>query len=102
MAGGPRRAPDAPCPVRGNASRLFDLFRGPHFTLLAFGPVTGRYPDGVRSYHVDDSDLADTDGHIRRVCGGGFVLVRPDGYIGLVARHEDEVQEYLSNVMGVG
>src|SRR5207244_60018 len=32
------RAPDAPCQdASGAALRLFDLFRGPHFTLLAFG-----------------------------------------------------------------
>src|ERR1700691_4711852 len=32
------RAPDAPChDATGRPIRLFDLFRGPHFTLLAFG-----------------------------------------------------------------
>src|SRR5229473_5049996 len=32
------RAPDAPCSnSSGTSTRLFDAFRGPHFTLLAFG-----------------------------------------------------------------
>jgi hypothetical protein len=89
------RAPDSPC---GNADgtpvRLFDIFRGPHFTLLGFGrcnaaiisEVQQRYGDAVRTYAV-----VDTDGHAHRAYDiqkdapdGTCVLVRPDGYIGLI------------------
>ncbi|HKT02574.1 MAG TPA: FAD-dependent monooxygenase, partial [Rugosimonospora sp.] len=67
------RAPDGVLP--GRAERLFDLFRGPHFTLLgAPVPVPG---DIVRSAG-------------RHPYGDGVqVLVRPDGYVGLVADASD-------------
>ncbi|MFC9243931.1 FAD-dependent monooxygenase [Streptomyces sp. NPDC057136] len=93
------RAPDAPCSGRG-ARRLFDVYKGPHFTLLAFGadateslpeltwPTSGaelrRY--GVRSgRHTEDADvLTDTTGQMNSIygiTGETLVLVRPDGYI---------------------
>ncbi|MFF3764738.1 FAD-dependent monooxygenase [Streptomyces sp. NPDC001922] len=76
------RAPDAPLP---DGTRLFDLFRGPHFTLLAFGtteipPVdsemihTHRIPAGTP---IADEAYADQ----------GLFLVRPDGYVAL-ATHD--------------
>ncbi|MGO4418695.1 FAD-dependent monooxygenase, partial [Streptomyces sp. MCAF7] len=92
--GSPRagdRAPDAPCArPDGEPFRLFDAFRGPHFTLLALGdtelpPV---HADFVRTYWVGGPapDLLDPDGHIRTGYGErGLFLVRPDGYIGFAA-----------------
>jgi hypothetical protein len=81
------RAPDAPLYSGG---RLFDVFRGPHSTLLVFDPVTGRYGASVRVHPVgpDDSE-------VRRVYGieRGYALVRPDGYIGVIASDEAEVQQ---------
>ncbi|MGH3373662.1 MAG: hypothetical protein ACRDP6_02870 [Actinoallomurus sp.] len=80
------RAPDAPL----REGRLFDLFRGPHFTLLGFGDthaetiarVNARYGPAVRAHAIDAR--ADAGGHARRAYGtGGLVLVRPDGYIGV-------------------
>ncbi|MBT2489660.1 FAD-dependent monooxygenase [Streptomyces sp. ISL-96] len=92
------RAPDAPCSAR-DARRLFDVFRGPHFTLLAFGPDATEalhkltWPtDGteLRRYAVrtgrpiDDGVLADTTGQLNSVygiTGDTLILIRPDGYI---------------------
>jgi hypothetical protein len=86
------RAPDAPCRTGG---RLFDLFRGPHFTLLSLDPLACRYGDAVRVHSVDpdDSDVRDIYGITR-----GYVLIRPDGYIGLIASDETAVEDYLSLV----
>ncbi|HVV18835.1 MAG TPA: FAD-dependent monooxygenase [Pseudonocardiaceae bacterium] len=98
------RAPDAPC---GDV-RLFDLFRGPHWTVLAFGPVDGALPAGVPAYSVVPADgpagdhvVVDTDGHARdayQVDPGTIVLVRPDGYIGLVTTAAADVERYLAAV----
>jgi 2-polyprenyl-6-methoxyphenol hydroxylase-like FAD-dependent oxidoreductase len=114
------RAPDAPChDSAGKPIRLFDLFRGPHFTLLAFCPgavtqaITQRFGSSVRAYPVIRAEqpagilapgaIADTTGHAYRaydVESGALVLVRPDGYIGLVAgcSSAGSVQDYLSDV----
>jgi len=109
------RAPDAPC--EGAYVRLFDAFRGPHATLLAFGArhaglvdaVNGRHGDLVRAYAVVGTGVAgpclvDAAGHVRAGYGvepGTLVLVRPDGYIGLVTgRGEAGVHEYLDRIAG--
>jgi len=84
------RAPDAPC--RGHAgqpTRLFNLFRGPHWTLLGFGAVARPAPR--KGLHVvligDRGDIIDDGGHIADAYGfapGQWVLVRPDGYVAAV------------------
>ncbi|MET7861215.1 FAD-dependent monooxygenase [Streptomyces sp. NPDC005318] len=66
------RAPDGPA---AGGRRLFDIFRGPHFTLLAVG-TDAELP-------VSDGDLV----HVHRTdayeaYGTGVFLIRPDGYIG--------------------
>jgi 2-polyprenyl-6-methoxyphenol hydroxylase-like FAD-dependent oxidoreductase len=117
------RAPDAPCEDRsGRAVRLFDAFRGPHFTLLAFGTAHGdtlrsmnaRWCPAVRGVRVvapdgaeTPYDLIDRHGHARSaydVAGEALVLVRPDGYVGLFARPGtiDQLDEYLSRTIGHG
>jgi 2-polyprenyl-6-methoxyphenol hydroxylase-like FAD-dependent oxidoreductase len=80
------RAPDSPLVgADGAALRLFDLFRGPHETLLRFGPTTpSRHPHAV--------DLFRGPGHGGYVspeaytfydaADGTELLVRPDGYLG--------------------
>jgi 2-polyprenyl-6-methoxyphenol hydroxylase-like FAD-dependent oxidoreductase len=92
------RAPDAPCSAPG-IGRLFDAYRGPHFTLLAFGPDASaavpqltwpsngaqlrRYTVG-RSHGDHDGCLADTTGKLTRIYGintDTLLLIRPDGYI---------------------
>ncbi|HEY3881754.1 MAG TPA: FAD-dependent monooxygenase [Trebonia sp.] len=95
--GGPapgERAPDAPLrdPVSGSAVRLFDLFRGPHFTLLGLGArcaaaLAEAETGGVKPYLIGPGGLLDADGQAARAYGAadGLVLVRPDGYIGLTA-----------------
>jgi 2-polyprenyl-6-methoxyphenol hydroxylase-like FAD-dependent oxidoreductase len=80
------RAPDALC---GNETRLFDLFRGPHFTLLAFGAELGFRSDQVHAHAVD------CDYGVER---GSYVLVRPDGYIGLITKDASRVADYLARV----
>ncbi|MER6220723.1 FAD-dependent monooxygenase [Streptomyces sp. 900105755] len=95
------RAPDAPCTAPGT-NRLFDVFQGPHFTLLAFGPkATAALPhltwptEGaeLRRYAVrtgrgiDSGYLTDATGQltdIYGVDGDALILIRPDGYIGSV------------------
>jgi 2-polyprenyl-6-methoxyphenol hydroxylase-like FAD-dependent oxidoreductase len=88
------RAPDAPVTdAAGRAVRLFDLFRGPHATLLVFGagtPVPSS--DGVRVHAVlpagataTGDAVVDSGGHVAAaydVPEGATVLVRPDGYVG--------------------
>lgn len=90
---------------------LFDLFRGPHFTLLGLGercaPVFGNAvfgdveTDMVRPYLVGTRGLLDGDGHAARAYGtDALILVRPDGYIGLVADPAEAgtVTEYLRSL----
>ncbi|MFI1850578.1 FAD-dependent monooxygenase [Streptomyces sp. NPDC020480] len=100
------RAPDAPCALPGGGPfRLFDAFRGPHFTLLALGdsePPTPR-ADFVRTYRVGGPapDLLDPEGHIRAGYGErGLFLVRPDGYIGFAADEEAGLRDYLAGLGG--
>jgi 2-polyprenyl-6-methoxyphenol hydroxylase-like FAD-dependent oxidoreductase len=105
------RAPDAPCRgAAGQATRLFRLFAGPHWTLLAFDcvhnrPVAARA--GLRIHTVGArGEIIDDGGQIRRIYGlspGDLVLVRPDGYVGAtVASGETAALEaYLARV-GLG
>jgi 2-polyprenyl-6-methoxyphenol hydroxylase-like FAD-dependent oxidoreductase len=118
-AGGLRagdRAPDAPCvDAAGRPVRLFDAFRGPHWTLLAFGPnhadtvawVGARFGGGVRAFRLlsasdrgGEHDLIDAGGHARAgygLEGNGLALIRPDGYVGLISRSGTcaQLEEYL-------
>ncbi|MFI9407699.1 FAD-dependent monooxygenase [Nocardia sp. NPDC052316] len=104
------RAPDALC-VQG---RLFDLFRGPHFTLLGFGTDTAASvaevvrAQGVRvRAHVLEPDVAGDDTtptvgsafrnyDIDPAEPGTLVLIRPDGYIGVVATDPAPIHDYLN------
>jgi 2-polyprenyl-6-methoxyphenol hydroxylase-like FAD-dependent oxidoreductase len=86
------RAPDALVrDAAGSPARLFDLFRGPHFTLLALGEGSAAAfgdvaTDTVKPYLVGPGGLRDDDGQVARAYGtDAVVLVRPDGYIGLIA-----------------
>ncbi|WP_328670231.1 FAD-dependent monooxygenase [Streptomyces sp. NBC_00322] len=82
------RAPDGPLP---GGRRLFDLFRGPHFTLLAVGT---------------DAELPLLEGelvHVHRVeayepYGKGLFLVRPDGYVGWAGEDTTGLSDYLAKV----
>ncbi|MGQ4333063.1 FAD-dependent monooxygenase [Streptomyces hayashii] len=99
------RAPDAPCVDRSGApTRLFEAFRGPHFTLLVFGATAlpAPFADGaaVRALRVgrpgQDADLVDVDGHAHQAYAAhGLFLVRPDGYVGLAGADPHSVRDYL-------
>jgi 2-polyprenyl-6-methoxyphenol hydroxylase-like FAD-dependent oxidoreductase len=87
------RAPDAPLQTAdGQPVRLFELFRGPHATTLAFG---GSAPAGPHSWTIVPAGdaapgaLVDIGGHAHRAYGatpGTVVRIRPDGYVGAFDR----------------
>jgi len=102
------RAPDAP--IRGTAghpTRLFDLFKGTHWTLIGYGvqrlfavmPRVGLHIHAVGPR----GDIVDPGGHLRDSYGvreGDWVLVRPDGYIGAIISSDfiSELDRYLDAV----
>jgi 2-polyprenyl-6-methoxyphenol hydroxylase-like FAD-dependent oxidoreductase len=91
------RAPDAPCrdPFTGTQKRLFDLFRGPHFTLLGLGERCAAALGDLKSNLVKPGligpgGLIDDGGHAAHAYGqDALILVRPDGYIRLIADPDD-------------
>lgn len=108
------RAPDAPCLLHGSKqSRLFDLFRVPGFKLLVFGAVDNPMRDllrnhagnGLHVYFVSsdistcEDTLCDVNGQMRQEYAikekMTFILVRPDGYIGLIT-HDTSCSELNS------
>ncbi|WP_333770575.1 FAD-dependent oxidoreductase [Streptomyces sp. IBSBF 2435] len=86
------RAPDAPVTGAGGLpTRLFMLFRGPHWTLLGHGVDRASAPaprTGLRVHTIGArGDIRDPGGHVRDGYGlasGRWVLVRPDGYVAAV------------------
>lgn len=99
------RAPDAR--VRGAAGqpqRLFDLFKGPHWTLITYGRASGKAQAGVHVHEIGEhGDLADDTGQFQAAYGvtaGDRVLVRPDGYVGAIVAAADDVvlNAYLDQV----
>ena len=101
------RAPDADLLAAGGGRvRLFDVYRGPQFAAIAYGaeaaealdrlawpsegaPLTRIVVDAKAStaQHV----LADSTHTFRRIYGltdDTLLLVRPDGYVGHIARHD--------------
>jgi 2-polyprenyl-6-methoxyphenol hydroxylase-like FAD-dependent oxidoreductase len=107
------RAPDARLSDTGGATvRLFDLFRGPHFTLLAVdgatAPELGSHcGDAVRVHRIaapgrtGEGALVDDEGEVRRIYGDGLILVRPDGYVGYAGPAAGPgLPAYLGGVFG--
>lgn len=94
------RAPDAPAlDANGDPIRIFDLLRGPHWTVLAFGVPVGDV--GVPVYSVG-VDIVDDRGLVRadyQVDDRTVFVIRPDGYLGLVADDAQEVAGYLRTVL---
>ncbi|GFZ89347.1 FAD-dependent oxidoreductase [Dyella caseinilytica] len=88
------RAPDAPGLRKGDqVCRLFDLFRGTHFTVLAFGDgwescladIEARHGRLVKCVTIGESGWLDSEGHAVRgydIQSDTLLLIRPDGYIG--------------------
>jgi len=114
------RAPDAICENSSGRIRLFDLFRGPHFTLLVFGSRAAAAirdlewtpVDILRKWSVrlsgtaeEDRTIIDTNGDAHAAYGTSdkdnvVYLVRPDGYVGLIASQNwmDAVNDYQKAV----
>jgi len=99
------RAPDAQVRgAAGQARRLFDLFKGPHWTLLAsegsaVTPRSGLHIHALR----ERGELTDELGQFHAAYGlapGDCVLVRPDGYIGAImsASESGALEAYLAKV----
>jgi hypothetical protein len=118
-AGCPRpgdRAPDA-TGLHGEDfdGSVFDLLRGPHWTLLAF--TDGREPflpgidsDELHVHRIARTDAKATNGIVDREGsayrayaseGNEIVLIRPDGYIAVRCTDEDStsITDYLSQVI---
>ncbi|WP_406354917.1 FAD-dependent oxidoreductase [Streptomyces sp. NBC_00658] len=79
------RAPDG---IRGGV-RLFDAFRGPHWTLLAVGTDVD-LPDlaGARTVRIPAYEAY----------GTGVFLIRPDGYVGWAGATAEGLAEYAARV----
>jgi hypothetical protein len=115
------RAPDAPCfDDTGAPRRLFEVLRGTHFTLLAFGAgnaevVTSEQMKCSATVKVvpvrrpgepaAPGAIVDAAGHARRAYGLGgasaLILVRPDGYIGYFGSPGSpaRLHQFLSRVL---
>jgi 2-polyprenyl-6-methoxyphenol hydroxylase-like FAD-dependent oxidoreductase len=101
------RAPDAPIHhATGLPTRIFDLLRGPHWTLLGQDVDRDNIPPHPQlRIHVfgNRGDVLDTQGHFRDAYGvasNSWVLVRPDGYIGAFIAGDgiDVLHAYLQRV----
>jgi hypothetical protein len=102
------RAPDASVsdPATGTPQRLFDLFCGPHFTLLGLGERSAASVSALKSeilkpYLIGPGGLTDHAGDAAHVYGrDALILIRPDGYVGLTAGPEDAsaVADYLRSL----
>ncbi|MCP3707731.1 FAD-dependent oxidoreductase [Paraburkholderia sp. CNPSo 3274] len=97
------RAPDARLrDAQGNPIDLFELTRGPHFTLVAYGasaakalaavawPVRGAALKRVAIDGLADADVcvSDVNGSFKThydIAKDTLILIRPDGYIGQIA-----------------
>lgn len=78
------RAPDG---MLGEV-RLFDAFRGPHWTLVAVGTETPEVPASVTVVR----------GEAQTSYGKGLFLVRPDGYVGWAGETADGLREYVARL----
>ena len=109
------RALDAPgLSDAGESTRIFDLLRGPHITLLGFGTrwrsvvdaCAATFGDDVRGYVIaalpdTAANLVDEQGHARAAYGDDTLFViRPDNYVGLVVADADPapVLDYLRHI----
>lgn len=97
------RAPDARVQgAGGQQRRLFDLFKGPHWTLLAYGGGPVASLPGLHVHSLGErGDLADDAGQFRDAYGinaGERVLVRPDGYVGAIVSFSENaaLETYLT------
>jgi 2-polyprenyl-6-methoxyphenol hydroxylase-like FAD-dependent oxidoreductase len=104
------RAPDAPIRGAGGSStRLFELFKGTHWTLLGYA-VEGNAVAPRPGLHIHTfgrrGDVIDEHGHFRdayAMASDTQVLVRPDGYVGAIVGSDQvgTLERYLRKV-GLG
>lgn len=102
------RAPDARLVgAGGQAVRLFEVLRGPQWTLLAYETTRADAPaprQGLAIHRIGaDGELRDPHGDFAAAYDldpGDWVLVRPDGYIGaiLAAGEQTALDAYLAQV----
>jgi 2-polyprenyl-6-methoxyphenol hydroxylase-like FAD-dependent oxidoreductase len=78
------RAPDAPLTdASGNKIRLFELFRGPHTTLLRFSPTTpSSHPHAIDISRDGGTACTSPEAFAHyHAADGDEVLIRSDGYL---------------------
>lgn len=101
------RAPEAPVTgATGRPGSLFQLFRGPHWTLIGYevGPREIMPRAGLRIHTFGPGgDVVDDGGHVRRAYGldpGSWILIRPDGYVGAIVSAADValLTDYMHHV----
>ncbi len=101
------RAPDAPIRgAAGQSTRLFELFKGPHWTLLGYDVNCNAVPPrpGLHIHTFGFSgEIVDESGYLRDAyvpASGVWVLVRPDGYIGAIVSSPETgaLETYLRDV----
>lgn len=120
----PRWQPSAPetapatLPASGESvfeGSLVDLFRAPHWTLLAFTSDQSQLPvidrDDIHVHQIAtggtvlENGVPDRDGHTRAAYdsqGEELILIRPDGYIGARTTSSDAtaISDYLARHLG--
>ncbi|MFF4631804.1 FAD-dependent oxidoreductase [Streptomyces griseorubiginosus] len=79
------RAPDG----KLDGTRLFDAFRGPHWTLVAVGTEAPALPEAVRV----------VTGEEQPSYGKGLFLVRPDGYVGWAGEDTGTLTDYVRRLI---
>jgi hypothetical protein len=102
------RAPDARIRGKGGQpTRLFNLFKGTHWTWIGYEVegLSGVKPRAGLHIHAVGArgDIVDDGEHFRDGYGvrsGDWVLVRPDGYVGAVVSsdHASSLEVYLDSV----
>jgi hypothetical protein len=102
------RAPDGLLRgAAGRPTRLFDLFAGPHWTLIARAVDPALLPTprpGLRVHTVGADgafqDPDDTLGATYGLADGDLLLVRPDGYVAAILAATDRagLEAYLADV----
>ncbi|MFI1695843.1 FAD-dependent oxidoreductase [Streptomyces bobili] len=85
-APGPVRAGDRAPDALLDGVRLFDVLRGPHWTLVAVGVEAPALPERVRVVRA----------RAQESYGRGLFLVRPDGYVGWGGDQAAGLTDYLS------
>jgi len=106
------RAPDAPCLTKdGQATCLFDVMKGPQWTLLGYEVEDNLFREQPRhNLNIFEigvkGDIVDNNHHIRdgyKLAPHEWVLIRPDGYIAGFVLNKDskDLIQYMDEVVGL-